>query len=141
VTVSRAAVHGQTNGSSWKQTISGKSSFAPRYRPSLFFVPRPSGFLDSTACDRSVGSALYEGKLSGGYKDTEIIDLTNGRYDFYGGIVKEQPALAAAWKAPALTAIAQAELRVSWAPVGPGTLPTRAVQGDPGGMWRKFTPL
>jgi hypothetical protein len=83
------------------------------------------------------GRALYEGKFSAGYKNTEIIDLTNGRYDFYGGIVKEHPALATAWKAPALIAIAEAELQVGWGPVGPGTLPTRATQRDQGGMWHR----
>lgn len=62
--------------------------------------------------------ALYEGKSSAGYEGTEIIDLTRGRYDFCGGIVKEQPVLATAWMAPMLTAIARAELKVGWGPVG-----------------------
>ena len=52
--------------------------------------------------------------------------------------MKDQPALAAACEAPALTAIVQAELKIGWGAVGPGTLPTRAVQGDAGGMWRNF---
>lgn len=51
----------------------------------------------------------------------------------------EQPVLAAAWKAPALVAIAEAELQTSWSPVGPGTIPTRARPGDSGGMWRAST--
>ena len=38
------------------------------------------------------GRALYEGKRSAGFKDTEIIDLTNGRFDFYGGVLKDRCA-------------------------------------------------
>ena len=48
------------------------------------------------------GRALYEGKVSAGYKGTEIIDLTKGRFDFYGGVLKDHPPLATAWEAPAL---------------------------------------
>jgi hypothetical protein len=52
------------------------------------------------------------------------------------GVLCREP-LARAWETPALTAIAEAELQIGWSPVGPGTLPTRAVLGDRGGMWHR----
>ena len=100
------------------------------YQP--FFVGAPSF---------AVGKALYEGKRSAGYRGTEVIDLgRGGRHDFYGGVVAEQPALASAWRAPQLTALAQGALKHSWQPVGPGTLPTTTTAddaADSGGLWHR----
>ena len=100
------------------------------YQP--FFVGAPSF---------AVGKALYEGKRSAGYRGTEVIDLgRGGRHDFYGGVVAEQPALASAWRAPQLTALAEGCLKHSWQPVGPGTLPTTTTSddaADSGGLWHR----
>eukprot|EP01045_Picozoa_sp_COSAG04_P000714 COSAG04_NODE_19_length_39217_cov_21.535968_14_plen_197_part_00 len=100
------------------------------YQP--FFVGAPSF---------AVGKALYEGKRSAGYRGTEVIDLgRGGRHDFYGGVVAEQPALASAWRAPQLTALADGVLKHSWQPVGPGTLPTTTTSADAadsGGLWHR----
>ena len=93
-----------------------------------------------------VGKQLYEGKQSAGYRGTEIINLGrrggSQRYDFYGGVMKSG-VLESAWKAPALTALAEAVLNGGWQAVGPGALPTTATaadigaETDQGGMWHR----
>lgn len=65
---------------------------------------------DCQRTTRFVGVDLYDGYRSAEYKETEVLDMGRGRYDFSYGL----PAFTEANMPPALAALAQCQLRFEY---------------------------